>query len=37
MEPDFIFKFYPQKDLRNDPQCLFVQSGYEIQDIYLEQ
>lgn len=36
MEPDFIFKLYPQTDRRNDPKYTYVQSGYEIQDIYLE-
>ena len=36
MEPDFIFKLYPQKDRREDPNYTYVQPGYEIQDIYLE-
>ncbi len=36
MEPDFIFKLYPQMDRRNDPKYTYVQPGYEIQDIYLE-
>ena len=36
IEPDFIFKLYPQTDLRHDPKYIYVQPGYEIQDIYLE-
>lgn len=36
MEPDFIFKLYPQTDRRNDLKYTYVQPGYEIQDIYLE-
>lgn len=34
--PDFIFKLYPQKDLRNDPKYIYIHPGYEIQDIHLE-
>lgn len=36
IEPDFVFKLYPQRDLRDDPEYRFAQSGYVIQDIYLE-
>ena len=36
IEPDFIFKLFPQKDLRNDPKYVYVRPGCEIQDIYLE-
>lgn len=36
IEPDFVFKLYPQKDLRNDPKYTYIRPGYEIQDIYLE-
>lgn len=36
VEPDFIFKLYPQTDLRKDPKYTYVQPGYEIRDIYLE-
>lgn len=36
IEPDFIFKLFPQKDLRNDPSYTYVRPGYEIQDIHLE-
>ena len=36
IEPDFVFELYPQMDLREDPKYTYVQSGYEIQDIYVE-
>lgn len=36
IEPDFVFKLYPQKDLSKDPSYTYVRPGYEIQDIYLE-
>lgn len=36
IEPDFVFTLYPKKDLRNDPQYMYVPPGYEMQDIYLE-
>ncbi len=36
IEPDFIFKLFPQKDLRDDARYTYVKPGYEIQDIYLE-
>lgn len=36
IEPDFVFKLYPQRDLSDDPKYKFAQSGYQIQDIYLE-
>jgi hypothetical protein len=36
IEPDFIFKLFPQKDLRNDPKYIYVRPGCELQDIYLE-
>lgn len=36
IEPDFIFRLYPQTDLRNDPKYTYIRPGYEIQDIYLE-
>jgi hypothetical protein len=36
MEPDFIFKLFPQTDLRNNPKYLYIRPGCEIQDIYIE-
>ena len=36
IEPDFIFKLYPQTVLRNNPKCTYVRPGCEIQDVYLE-
>lgn len=36
IEPDFVFLLYPQTDKRNDPKYTYVQSGYEMEDIYLE-
>lgn len=36
IEPDFIFKLYPKTDLRDDPNYIYIRSGYEIQDIYCE-
>jgi len=36
IEPDFVFKLYPQKDLRDDPKYTFIQEGYEIEDILVE-
>lgn len=36
IEPDFIFKLYPETDSRDNPQYTYIQPGYEIQDIYLE-
>ena len=36
MEPDFIFRLYPQTDLRNDPKYTYIRPGCEIQDISLE-
>ena len=36
IEPDFCFILYPKRDLRDDPKYTYVQSGYEIEDIYLE-
>ena len=36
MEPDFIFEFYPQTDIRNKPNYCYVNPGSEIQDIYME-
>lgn len=36
IEPDFIFKLYPKRDLRKDPNVTHVQKGYEIADIYME-
>ena len=36
IEPDFIFKLYPQIDIRENPKYTYVQPGYELQDIYLE-
>ena len=36
IEPDFVFKLYPQTDLRDNPKYIYIQPGYEIQDIYLE-
>lgn len=35
-EPDFIFKLFPQADLRNDPKYTYIRPGCEIRDIYLE-
>lgn len=36
VEPDFRFRFYPKKDLRNDPKYTHVAPGYEIVDISME-
>lgn len=36
IEPDFIFKLYPKRDFRKDPNVTHVQKGYEIADIYME-
>lgn len=36
MEPDFVFKLYPQTDLTDNPKYTYIQPDYEIQDIYLE-
>ena len=36
IEPDFVFKLFPQTDLRNDPKYTYIRHGCEIQDIYLE-
>ena len=36
IEPDFVFKLYPQTDLRKNPKCTYVAPGHEIQDIDLE-
>lgn len=36
IEPDFVFTFYPKKDLRQDPNYSNIQSGYEFLDCYME-
>lgn len=36
IEPDFVFKLFPQTDLRSDPKYTYIRPGCEIQDIYLE-
>ncbi|MFS8541308.1 MAG: hypothetical protein LOD89_04375 [Tissierellales bacterium] len=36
IEPDFKFILYPKKDLRSDPKYIYVQEGYEIEDISME-
>jgi len=36
IEPDFNFKFYPKRDLRDDPNYTYVAEGFEITDIYME-
>jgi hypothetical protein len=36
MEPDFIFTLYPEKDLRDDQKYVYVQPGFEIEDIHME-
>ncbi len=36
MEPDFCFILHPKRDLRKDPNIIYVQKGYEIADIYME-
>ncbi len=36
IEPDFVFKLYPQTDLRDNPKIIYIRPGHEIQDIYLE-
>lgn len=35
-EPDFKFSLYPKRDLREDPRCVYVPKGQEIEDIYAE-
>lgn len=36
VEPDIEFDLYPKEDLRNDPRFLYIRSGCEISDIYME-
>ena len=36
VEPDFSFRFYPKKDLRNDPKYTYVAPGHEIVDVSME-
>ena len=36
IEPDFMFKMQPKRDLRNDPSYTYIRPGYEIADIYME-
>ena len=36
MEPDFIFILYPETDKRNDPKYVYIQPGFEIEDIHME-
>lgn len=36
IEPDFEFTFKPKYDVRNDPNCLYVKSGMEVEDIELQ-
>ena len=36
MEPDFIFTLYPETDKRNDPKYVYIQPGFEIEDIHME-
>ncbi|MCI9086137.1 MAG: hypothetical protein HFE51_06935 [Clostridia bacterium] len=36
IEPDFCFELTPKEDLRNNPQILYIQPGYEIADISME-
>lgn len=36
LEPDFQFMLQPKRDLRNDPNIVYVQKGHEIADIAME-
>ena len=36
MEPDFIFTLYPEKYLRDNSKCVYIQPGFEIEDIHME-
>lgn len=36
IEPDFVFELYPQIDIRDDPNLVYVRPGFEVQDICLE-
>ena len=36
IEPDFVFILYPIKDLRKDPNCIYIAPGHELQDIHVE-
>lgn len=36
MEPDFIFTLYPETGKRNDPKYVYIQPGFEIEDIRME-
>ena len=36
LEPDFQFILQPKRDLRNDPNIVYVQKGHEIADIAME-
>ncbi|MBQ8504197.1 MAG: hypothetical protein IJ491_07960 [Clostridia bacterium] len=35
-EPDFVFTLHPQRDLRKDPEYVYIRPGSEIADIYME-
>lgn len=36
MEPDYVFRLHPGRDLRQDPRYTYIQPGYEFADIYVE-
>lgn len=36
MEPDYVFRLHPRRDLRQDPRYTYIPPGYEFADIYVE-
>ena len=36
IEPDFIFRLYPKRNLREDSKYTYIRPGFEIADIYME-
>lgn len=36
IEPDLEFHLYPKEDIRNNPEIVYVQPGYEIADIGMD-
>ena len=36
MEPDFVFILYPETDKRNEPKYVYIQPGFEIEDLHME-
>lgn len=36
VEPDYVFRLHPKRDLRKDPSYTYIPPGYEFADIYVE-